>query len=34
MHKFPGTLRGPQDRECGALLTGFWSSGGDDGHRF
>jgi hypothetical protein len=34
MHEFPGTLRGPQDRERGAVLTGFCSPGGDDGHRF
>jgi len=23
MHKFPGTLRGPQDRERRAVLSGF-----------
>jgi hypothetical protein len=32
--EFPGTLRGPQDRECGAVLTGFGSPWGGDRHRF
>jgi hypothetical protein len=34
VYEFPGTLRGPQDYERGAVLTGFGSPRGDDGHRF
>jgi hypothetical protein len=34
MDKFPGTLRGLQDRERGVVLAGFSCRQGGDGHRF